>query len=93
MFLMSEGIYFGMALFFILGMILTVVLLGRQKNVFLIVFFEFVYDVSLIIYTYVKKEKVYLHQSNMSQEYAMALAFGIVSITIINTLYQYRSKL
>lgn len=89
MFLMSEGIYFGMVLFFILGMILTVVLLGRQKNVFLIVFFEFVYDVSLIIYTYAKKEKVYLHQSNMSQEYAMALAFGIVSITIIVVfLYQ-----
>ena len=89
MFLMSEGIYFGMALFFILGMILTVVLLGRQKYVFIFVIIEFIYDVSLIVYTYAKKEKVYLHQSNMSQEYAMALAFLVVSITIIVVfLYQ-----
>ena len=83
MFFMSEGIYFGMTLFFILGIILTVVLLGRQKWSAVLVTIEFLYDLFLIVYAYYFKNKVYVGQSNMSQEDGIALSFGLVGVTVI----------
>ena len=90
MFFMSEGIYFGMALFFILGIIITVVLLGRKKIVIPFVIAEHIFDVAIIIYSYFHGNKIYMHQSNMKQETAIAFSFGIVSITVIS-LFVYQN--
>lgn len=83
MFLLSEGILFGMVLFFILGIILTIVLLGREKNFFILVVLEGLFDIALVIYTYFYSEKVYIGTSKLTQAQAMSFAFLLVSVTII----------
>jgi len=83
MFLLSEGIFFGMVMFFVLGIILTVVLLGRQKTLYFMLGFEFVFYVLLIIYTLFFKSKVYFEQTNLVQSKAIALSFFLVSTAVI----------
>lgn len=83
MFFLREGVYFGMVLFFALGIILTVVLLGRQKLLLFIVALEFVYDIAIIIYSYVFKDKVYFALSNIDQGAAIALSFTLVAAAVI----------
>lgn len=83
MFFLRDGVYFGMVLFFVLGMILTVVLLGRQKLLLLIVSLEFVCDAALVAYSYVNKGKVYYGLSEIEQGKAIALSFAIVAAAII----------
>ena len=89
LFFMSQGIYWGMVLFFILGIIMTEVLLGRQKYVVVITICEFLYYVSLIVYSYFNTSKVYLNESNLSQRGAIAIAFSfVVAAVIFLFLYQ-----
>ena len=83
MFFLSEGVYYGMIMFFILGIILTTILLGRHKGVYILVGLEFAFDMFLVIYTFFFKERVYTGRSNLSQETAIAVAFMLVAVTII----------
>ena len=82
-FFMSEGIFFGMVLFFVLGIIVTMVLLGRQKYVIPIVALEFIYDITLVFYTYFYKGKVYIGRTRMPQEIAIAFSFACVEAAIV----------
>lgn len=83
MFFMSEGVYYGMIMFFVLGMILTVFQLGNYKNIYYLVGIEFIYDIVLITYAFLHKEKVYLDKSKMSPGSGIAISFFLVALTII----------
>lgn len=83
MFFISEGILFGMVLFFALGIILTVVLLGRQKAVFFIISTELFFDVLLVVYAYFHPEKIYIGLSSLDETRAISLAFFLVSSAVI----------
>lgn len=83
MFFLCEGINYGMILFFVLGIILSVVLLGRQKLFIPFVVFEFIYYIALIIYSYVDADRIYFGMSGMEQDTAIALSFALVSVAVI----------
>ena len=83
MYFQSEGIYFGMILFFILGIILTVFLLGRQKLILPLIVIEFIYYLCVIAYSYTDEDAVYIGRTSLSSENAIALAFLLVTITVV----------
>ncbi|MDO4188601.1 MAG: response regulator [Lachnospiraceae bacterium] len=83
LFFQSEGVYFGMVLFFILGIIITVFLLGRQKHIIFYIVFEFIYYVGIIIYAYIDKDIIYVGKSDFVSEQAIAIAFLLVTIAVI----------
>jgi len=89
MFFMSEGIFFGMIMFFVLGMILSVFLIEKNIKIYILIVLEIIYDVLIIAYIYFNDTKVYMGKSNMKQELYIAASFFIVAITIISLfLYQ-----
>ena len=89
-FFMNEGVFYGMTLFFVLNVILTIILLGRQKFVNLFVFVEILYDMLLVIYVYFKKDKVYLEVTTVNQEIAISLSFVLVACAVI-FLFNYQN--
>lgn len=89
MFFMSNGIYFGMVLFFVLGIIVTIFLLGNKVYTYVLAVLEFICDLFLIIYVYLHKDRVYTTFTVMSQEQAMAISFfAVASAVIFIFIYQ-----
>lgn len=91
-FYLSEGVFYGMVMFFVLGIILTMILLGRQKRVLLVIAIEIIYDALVIFYSFMRSDRVYMDITNLSQEHAMALSFAIVSGTVI-FLFGYQNRI
>lgn len=90
MYFMNQGINRGVILLFVLGLIVTIVLLGRQKYIVILVSIEFVYDIGIVIYTYFNTGKVYMDMSTFKPEYAMAVSFAAVAFTVI-FLFEYQN--
>lgn len=89
-FILSDGINFGIALLFVLGIVLTVILLDEKRLAVAFVACEIIFDIAFIYYTYYFSSKVYLFDSDISQGSILAFAFFIIAITII-ILFEYQS--
>ena len=90
MFIISDGINFGIALLFVIGIVLTVILLGGKKISAAFVACEIIFDIVFIYYTYHFSSKVYTINGNISQSSVLAFAFFIIAMTII-VLFEYQS--
>lgn len=89
-FILSDGINFGIALLFVIGIVLSVILLGGKRLSLIFVICEIIFDIAFIYYTYYFNSKVYKNTANLSQGSILAFAFFIISMTII-VLFEYQS--
>lgn len=92
MFFMIEGIYFGIAIFFVLGIMITVILIGQYKPVWVFVIIEVIFDALLVVYTYLNNDMVYFEKTTLSQSHSIALSFALVAIGVIY-LFLYQSHI
>lgn len=90
MFILRDGINFGIALLFVIGIVLSVILLGGKRLSLIFVICEIVFDIAFIYYTYYFNSKVYKTTANLSQGSILAFAFFIIAMTII-VLFEYQS--
>lgn len=90
MFFMSEGIHYGMSLFFVLGIILTIVLLGKEKISWILVPGQFIFDIGIVLYSYFHNERVLYNTSIFSAENGIALSFALIGVIIIS-LFNYQN--
>lgn len=89
-FILSDGINFGIALLFVIGIVLSVILIGGKRLSLIFVICEIIFDIAFIYYTYYFNSKVYKTTANLSQGSILAFAFFIISMTII-VLFEYQS--
>lgn len=81
-FLMIGDIYNGAAIFFALGIIVTVFLNSKDKTYIFIVALEIIWDIALVIFVYFNKESFVLYRINSNTSESIAVCFAIASVAL-----------